>query len=494
MYDTNGKKLTVYSPDRVSGGYSVISAAVTKEVDKAGELTFTIAAAHPLYSSFRKIVTRIEVRREGKIFRYGRVYSIRRDFNMNKTITCEGALTFLEDICLMPFHYYRKTNTRPGENYVLEKKSKWEYLTDIMAVYNTRCAVSGRLTFFSNVMDELFLEEDIDGTSAYNTVLAEIREKIIEDHDYVLIVTYGEDEETGDVLSCLNIVRLPLYQGKQGIGFGKNLIDFEEYLCANDVYNCIVPIGSGNISIFNDNGADEERHLPLKDRVYWVPGGTEPDADGFIDKAVNFSSIDDRDRLYRAAQTLLRQGGGMASAQFKIGAVDLALLDVDAAPIDIGQNIRVISPPYKIDEFFVCCKAEIDLLDPSSSAYTFRLPLPVSPETMTEHLCGTIADMDKKPGTKLTENKSYGVVNLSHDGSCFSVSEKLPVKETDEYGKTKIPITPAHTGPVHAPIRRCPAFFGKAGQGGQGKRQESAGFLRRICPDHYRRGRGQRKA
>lgn len=445
MYDIDGKKQLVYSPDKVPDGYAVISATVTNEVDKAGDASFTVAKTHPLYNSFRKIAARIEVRRNGKIIWYGRVYSIRRDFNMNKTITCEGALAFLEDICLMPFHYYEMQMIDGEMKKVLKKKTKYDYLTDIMGVYNSRCAAERKMSFSSNIIGELFMYNEIDGTSSYNTILSEIQDKIIEDYDYALIATYSDDEETGGVISCVNISRLPLYSGTQTIEFGKNLIDLEEFVNASDVYNCVVPVGSGNLSIFSDNGEDEESTFPIQSRGYWVTGAIG--YEGEIDKVINFGNIDDRKQLYEAALTVLNLGGGTASTEFQINAVDLNLLDVDVDSIEIGQNIRVISKPHEIDEYFVCYKAEIDLLDPAGSKYTFRLPLPMSPETMTEHLCSTISDMSKKLNTKLTESKSYGVVNLSHDGSYFSVSkeqekpEEDEEEEVDEYGKVKIPIT-----------------------------------------------------
>ncbi len=106
MYDISDSiKHTVYSPDKTSKGYVLLSAKVVNEIDKAGSFTFTISKSHPHYSDFRKIRTMIYVMQDKRVLWFGRVYEIQRDFCMNKTITCEVALTFLNDICIMHYMY-----------------------------------------------------------------------------------------------------------------------------------------------------------------------------------------------------------------------------------------------------------------------------------------------------------------------------------------------------------------------------------------------------
>ncbi len=419
MYDTMGVKHTVYDPSSDDETLLVTSAKVTNEIDKAGEASFTIAKIHPLYNMFRKISTLVEIRRDNAIIFFGRVYGIRRDFYMNKTITCEGALAFLEDICLMPFHYLKlqRDPASGAEYYTYENKSKWDYFKDIMAVYNKYCQEDRKLAYYSNVIDETFAYNEIDGTTSFNSVLKEIQDKIIGDFDYSLMCTYYQDEETGKPAAQVNICRQPIGSSNQKIEFGKNLIDFEEYIDASECYNCIIPVGKGNICIFSDDGESENSTVPIIDRIWWVQGGLDSDINGIIHKVVNFDNIETVEELWEAAQAMFSYGGGVTSYEFEINAIDLNLLDVNVNAIDIGKSVRVISEPHNIDDEFVCYKADINLLEPDQSSYTFKKPTRMSPETMTDHLYTTLAGINERMNKKLNADQAYGAVTLSTQGS-----------------------------------------------------------------------------
>ncbi len=433
MYDNDGTKHTVYDPEKTDENLIVTAAKYVNEVDKAGECSFTIAKSHPQYNNFRKIATQIEVRQDNKIVWFGRVYGIRRDFFMNKTITCEGALTFLEDICLAPYHYCEKqliTIDGYFNDYVIVNKTKWEHLEYILKVYNGRCHPHRKINFTTTLLDELHVYPEINGTTAYTSVMKEIRDKIIEDYDFVMMCQFYSENDSIPQIS-INLTRMPLCDGSQTIEFGKNLIDFEEFIDASEVYNTVVPVGSGNISVFSDNGEDEFSPVPLDKRAYYVHGGLDADINGMIDKVIEFDTITDPKELWDAAQTVLMSGGGMSSSEFTINAVDLHLLDVDTQAIDVGQSIQVISEPHGVNSDFVCYKTEIDILNPDCSSYTFRKPQRMSPETMTEHLYSTIAGFYKRLNRKLNVNQSYGVVKMSEENACLSLTMK---KEGTENG------------------------------------------------------------
>ncbi|MCM1579628.1 MAG: phage tail protein [Ruminococcus sp.] len=425
MYDNEGVRYTVHSPDKASEGCIVTAANVVNEADKAGEVSFTVAKAHPLYNKFRKISSLIEVRQDKRIIWFGRVYGIRRDFFMNKTVTCEGALAFLEDISLMPYHYCQQklitSESGAYNGYVIVNKTKWEHLEYILRIYNLRCHPDRKITFTTTLLGDLHTYPEINGTTSYISVMKEIRDKIIEDYDYVLMQEFYS-EDGGIPKINVNLTRMPLCKGSQTVEFGKNLIDFEEYVDASEVYNTVIPVGAGNISVYSDNGEDEYSPLPLEQRAYYVHGGLDADINGMIDKVIEFDSITDRTDLWEAAQTVLMSGGGMSSSEFTINAVDLHLLDADTEAISVGQSIRVISKPHNIDTDFVCYKTDIDILNPDNSSYTFRKPQRMSPETMTEHLYSTVDGINKRLNRKLDTNRPYGVVKMSEENTSFCLS------------------------------------------------------------------------
>lgn len=470
------RKHLIYAPNSVKDGYVLTSCKLTIEVDKGGKLKFTIPFSHPKYSIFKKISTMISVFRDEHCIWFGRVFGIRRDFYKNKTITCEGAISFLEDISLMPYKYLERAttdifsgstykcdegefvykgnwssktayerentidvvsyngvlyecvsshtsgtsfdNTSWKKLYVTKNVDKIGHLNYISDLYNYRCHPDRKINI-SLASFDIGLHKSIKGASSYTTILNEIKNAIIGDYCLYMNSSFSEDKETGKIRTNIVIGNMPFGKSNQTIEFGKNLIDFEEYISAEDIYSSVIPVGEGDMSIFNDND-EEDSIVPLKDRAYYIPTGVESGC-GVIDKVVNFGNINDREELYDAGVTLLSLGGGTTTSEFSIKAVDLHLLDVNTEAIDVGDSVRVISRPHEIDTDFVCRSADIDLLAPGSSEYTFCIPEKMSPLTMTEHMYDSEFKMLNKVNRKLNLDQSYGVLKIHQNSTVLSL-------------------------------------------------------------------------
>lgn len=405
----------LYSPDKVNEGYIFTAASFVAEIDKAGEATFTIPYNHPMYNSIHKLSTMIVIKDDDRIIWYGRVFSIKRDFHNNKQVTCEGALTFLNDICLMPFQYYKEDEKQYSDTktYHVQPVNKGDHLNYIMELYNKRCSEK-RSACVSPISEINASEANISGCDSFNTILQEIQDKIIEDYDYSILTTYHMADD-GHIEPTFEIGRLPFSHCSQTIEFGKNLIDFEEFLSADELYSSIIPVGSGNISIFNDNNMDDiESKLPLIDRNYYITTGLESSC-GVIDKVVNFDSIEDRTALRTAGEKILELGGGVTESTFTINAVDLHLLDVNVSEIEVGAALRVISKPHNIDRDFVCLKTEINMLSPDSNKYTFSAASKSVSDKLTGKVQNDTENNRKELNKKVAFNQNCGIMNIERD-------------------------------------------------------------------------------
>lgn len=457
----------VYSPDKVEEGYILTSGSFNLEVDNAGDATLTIPYSHPHYAKFKKIKTQIMIKRDNDIVWFGRVFDIRRDFYNNKVITCEGALAFLNDICLAPYQYWVESgdytanlvtlgtmemaltelNTQRAaitddssaaaktldkqiqnkedeietfkETHVLEAwsvqpKDKAAHLAYINEVYNYRCSAARKVNVFAGNVN-LVGDANIMGCDSYDTVLSEIQNRIIEDYNYSLVPSWSVDTD-GRVITSIGIYQLPAGTCTQKIEFGKNLIDFEEYISGDGIYVNIIPLGSGSLNIYNDNGVDPlDSHVDLKDRQYYVGGGVSGDC-GPIDKVINFDSIEDRDKLEQAALNIIQLGGGQGTTSFTIKAVDLSLLDVDIDKLNLADSVEVVSAPHGIDKTFICTQTSIDFLNPANNSYTFSEPGLLSPETMTQHFYSSNEQQMLTSGRKVTVGENYGMFYIIPDG------------------------------------------------------------------------------
>jgi hypothetical protein len=101
MYIINADDYILYDP-RVED-LTILSASLPQEANKSSVLTFSMPKSHPLYNSLTKLKTSIEVFKDNKSVFYGRILDIDTAFNGTKTITCEDALSFLNDSVVRPY-------------------------------------------------------------------------------------------------------------------------------------------------------------------------------------------------------------------------------------------------------------------------------------------------------------------------------------------------------------------------------------------------------
>lgn len=404
----------VYDPTRIDEGYVITAGSFINRIDSAGEASFTIPPSHPLYNSIHKIKTHIVIKEKetNKVVWYGRVFSTRRDFKNCKVVTCEGAMAFLNDICLAPYRYYVK-NTKYGQpdepEYIIQPKSKKDHMDYIMDVYNTRCHENRRVSV-SVPGTEFYVGETIEGCNSYDTVLTELK-NMIGDYNYHFVITCGG---TGRPSVSVNIEKLPTYTCTQKIEFGKNLLDFEEYINAESAYGCIIPLGEGDTSCYDDNGMDPiESKVELKDRTYYVTGKTSDY--GPIDRVINFTGLSKPSELAAAAQKVFELGGGDPAIEFTIKAVDLHMLDVNIAEFMIGCAVNVVSKPHNINKDFIITEISINMLQPDNNSYTFCDPNMQSPESIVEQYCNLKIRTNNELWKKVTTSKNYGIVNIEND-------------------------------------------------------------------------------
>lgn len=159
-------------------------------------------------------------------------------------------------------------------------------------------------------------------------------------------------------------------QGNQVIKFGTNLLDLSEHISAENIITRIIPIG-GDVTDEDGNS------LGTKVTIQSVNNGLDYIEDysairlfGYVTKCVEFSSITTPEELYLAASAYLQEAMCLA-VSIELTAFDLSTIDVDADDIIVGNSYRVVSEPHGIDEYFVCSKAEIDILKPDQSRFTF---------------------------------------------------------------------------------------------------------------------------
>lgn len=340
MYTIYADDALLYSPG--DGELSVLSPVLETQCNAAGTLTFVLLPEHPMYSALHKMRTRIDVRQDDEIIWRGRVLETETDFYRQKTVTCEGELTYLVDSVLHPYKLADYDGTAAG----------------LFRLYLTRHneAVSEAQQFqIGNVDIETLSSVENTG---YGNTWDEISGNLLDIHGGFLRVRHEGDvryldwtKESGT--SCGQVIR-----------FGENLLDLSEYVSASEVVTCLIPCAgqSGSqITISNVNGGkdyiEDAAGIALYGRIWGVTEFDAKDASTLLEMA--------KENLQKRLKETIT---------ITISAVDLHLLDVNAESFRVGDKVRVVSPPHGIDAEYTCTAISLDLVNPDQSEYTFGTP------------------------------------------------------------------------------------------------------------------------
>lgn len=340
MYTIYADNALLYSPGDEE--LSVLSPVLETQCNAAGTLTFVLLPEHPLYSALHKMRTRIDVRQDDEIIWRGRVLETETDFYRQKTVTCEGELTYLVDSVLHPYKLADYDGTAAG----------------LFRLYLTRHneAVSEAQQFqIGNVDIETLSSVENTG---YGNTWDEISGNLLDIHGGFLRVRYDGDvryldwtKESGT--SCGQVIR-----------FGENLLDLSEYVSASEVVTCLIPFagqGDSQITIKSVNDGkdyiEDAAGIALYGRIWGVTEFDAKDAAKLLEMA--------RENLQKRLKETIT---------ITISAVDLHLLDVNAESFRVGDKVRVISKPHHLDAEYTCTEISLDLVNPDKSQYTFGTP------------------------------------------------------------------------------------------------------------------------
>lgn len=336
----NNPHYYIYADDRLvyaAGieGYYVLNPKLTLEVNKAGTLKFDIPVGSEMYNGIQKMKTTVEAKQGDEILFRGRLLNTTRSIMNTVSCYCEGFLSWLVDISFSPYTFSGQAR---------------DLLKQIITRYNSRATENRQVEYkYSDISANVAVER-----KDYSTAWGEVKAVLINGiGGYV--VPYLTDEETG-------IQWLSTYGAStsQVIQFGKNLLDFQEYIDASEIFTAVRAFGK------EINGT----RIGLSGNDGFVQDDTAINMFGRIERTVFFDEITTESALRTAAETYLRTGVQSAMT-ITIKAVDLHLLDVDVERIRLGDSVRVVSVPHQIDAYFLCTKIEIDFAHPQNTVFTF---------------------------------------------------------------------------------------------------------------------------
>ena len=374
MYTIHVDGKLLFSNAVDDAAHAVLSKKLELDVHGAGSLSFVLPPGNHLHGSIRKMKSIITVEENGaEIFR-GRAVDVEKDTWNQRSVYCEGALSFLLDSVQSPSNFDVKAHT---------------FLQNLITAHNEQVEEEKQFALgnVTAVAEDVKLQAD---GAQYKNVYVSTTD-LINEH---LVNTFGgylSARHEGGVLYLDWLKELGGNEAKE-IRFGVNLLDLKDKSDAGDMFTVLIPLG------YSEIGSDGQYKAPVNiksvnDGKDYIQDNEAVALYGKIWRTHTWAATKKPAELLEKAKAHLAVGAALRTLTIK--AVDMHFIDGDASMIRIGQNVHIVSEPHGIDLEKACVKMSIDLENPENTTYTFG----EKPRTFTESAARTEKKVSRLTGS-----------------------------------------------------------------------------------------------
>lgn len=379
---------TLHDPMQAELDKTAISPVLTRELNRQGSLSFSIAQTNPLYDSITPRLSYATVTDGNSEIWRGRVISAERGFNGVRQVYCEGELSYFNDTRWLPYLY---RGTRKG-------------LFTLIVNYHNQNVDAAR----QFVLDSA--GTTIDDTNQIRICTSESKTswEMLQDYilDYGYLVTYKD----GNSVKIKCVAKGDMTDvSDQTIEYGKNLLGLIDGENASNVITRLIPYGglleegqpgyidgeptsagswNGNrLTIETATGQNGSRYIEdaTAAALWGVVVGTATFDDITVNGTTSADVTDAANRLLSAARGELNRRIGK-TISIDVTAIDLSMVTPAYAPIEIGQNVWVISEKRDLKVRLMCKKLVLYLTQPDKNVFS----LGAGYKTLTDISGGTI--------------------------------------------------------------------------------------------------------
>ena len=324
--------------------YKINKGSISLEVNKSGSFSFSIYPDHFYYDKFVKMKTIIKVTRTDEIIFRGRILNDTTDYFNNKVITCEGELGFFNDSIIRPFSFQGSPENLFRE-FIEEHNSQ---VDDFKKFKIGACTVIEPNNYI------------IRENSAYETALSNMSSRLTNGLlGGYFVITHENNEDT----PTINYLADYSMKDSQVVEFGSNLKNYTKTVKAENMMTAIIPLGA----TLDD---ESEKRLTIEN----VNEGKDYICDeqavndyGFILKTVEWDDVTEAENLLKKAKDYLDNVINQ-DITIELTAIDLHLLNKNIKAFSLGDYIKVISAPHKVNTTMMCSKQTVDLLNPDNDS------------------------------------------------------------------------------------------------------------------------------
>lgn len=368
--------------------YMLLGPKVALELNKTGNLDFSILPRHPNGGIINKLKSKLEVYEDNELLFAGRSLTDEMDFQRTGQIACEGELAFLLD-SVQRHHTYGSDSAE-----VHKADNNIDIFKALIAEHNSQVGTEKKFTVGIIDIDSVTITKL---ETNYETTWDFINTNFISKYSGYLRVRH----ENG--VRYLDYVKQYGKVSNQVIRFGENLLDLKKYTKAENIKTAIIPVGGNGVtSIASANGG--------KDYIY---NQEAVDLYGWIYEKVDFPEAVDPKDLLAKAQEYLKTCVNLAIT-IELTAVDLHMIDVDINAIRLGDLVPCVSQQHgllstmgDVSTYYLVSKYEIDLENPANNKITLGRTI----SSLTDKVAGTTNIINVVQGMAGSVNNAVNTAN-----------------------------------------------------------------------------------
>lgn len=374
------------------------------ELNSSGTLTFEIAPDHYYYDNIKKRKSVIKVFQDDELIFFGSPLDEVAADNTIKTITVEGALSWLNDT-VQPYAEYHDISVE-------------DYLQTLITNHNNQVS-----SFKQFALGSVTVTDSNDSLYRY-TNFEKTKDCISDD----LISSLGGyiKARHEDGINYIDYTESSGSINSQGVRFGFNLISCTKDLKSSTTATAIIPLGAK----LNDDSDERLTIADLNDGVIYVYDEDSVEEFDWIYNTVTFDDV-------TTAAALLTKGYSELATRkylsgiYTINAIDMSLLDGNYQSIRIGNYIPIVSEKHGVDDYMTVSKMSIDICDPTQSTLTIGSEFTTLTDNTrySDKVVNTIVS-DYVKNEQLTEVKDLTVYNSSAINQTASEIESVVNSQT----------------------------------------------------------------
>lgn len=314
-------------------GKEIISGTLTDEINSVSALEFTLPPSNDTAGQITPHASIIRLESDGaEIFR-GTANSVSKNFRGDTVVSCDGMIALMADVIRAP-------GTVSGVN----TKS---YITALITNYNAGVADNRHIS--AGIIDE-FGTFTADHSQECKNIFELLKEVLSDKGGYIWASYVG-----GDVR--INYTSTIGRRNNQQIAFGSNLVNIEDQLEVGTLVTRVWPLGKEGLTIASVNN-----------NIIYLQNEEVELRYGRVDKTIQVDS-DDPSVVKLYGQAYLTRYAAMNNT-ITLTAIDLHNLDKKISSFEVGDAVRVLSPPHGIDAEMIVNSVSTDLVQISNSRIT----------------------------------------------------------------------------------------------------------------------------